>query len=108
MVILSDHSVITIGDRYETSTFQRTGYLLKVDADGNEEWTRQITGNDDIYGTTICQLPNGNVLTAGYDYAVPNREYGLMIAVFQSGNGLPVYQKTLYQSRSLNCKTLLA
>lgn len=94
MVILPDHSVITIGDRYETSTFQRTGYLLKVDADGNEEWTRQITGNDDIYGTTICQLPNGNVLTAGYDYTVPNREYGLMIAVFQSGNGLPVYQKT--------------
>lgn len=94
MVILSDHSVITVGDRYETSTFERTGYLLKVNGSGAEEWNRQVSGNEDIYGTTICLLPNGNVLAAGYDYDVPNQEYGIMLAAFQSGNGLPVYQKT--------------
>lgn len=94
MVILDDGSVITAGDRYETSTFERTGYLLKVDADGNEQWNRQLTGNADLFGTTICLLPNGNVLAAGYDYDVPNQDYGMIVAEYQSGNGLPVYQET--------------
>lgn len=94
MVILSDHSVITIGDRYETSTFSRTGYLLKVDGDGNEEWNRQLSSNEDVYGTAICSLANGNVLVSGYDEDVPTQDYGLLVASFQSSNGLPVYQKT--------------
>lgn len=94
LVILPDHSIITIGDRYETSTFLRTGHLVKVNGNGDQEWVREIAGNEDIYGTAICQLTNGNVLAAGYDYDVPNQEYGLMVATFQSGNGLPVYQKT--------------
>lgn len=94
MVILPDHSIITIGDRYETSTFNRTGYLLKVDGDGNEQWNRQLSSNEGVYGTAICALTNGNVLVSGYDEDVPTQEYGLLVASFQSGNGLPVYQKT--------------
>ena len=94
MVVRDDHSVITFGDRYETSTFERTGYLLKVDEDGNEEWNRQLTSNEELYGTSICQLPNGNVFLAGYDYDVPNLQFGLMVAEYNESNGLPVYQKT--------------
>lgn len=94
MVVLDDHSVITFGDRYETSTFERTGYLLKVDEDGNEEWNRQLSSNEELYGTSICQLPNGNVFLAGYDYDVPNLQYGLMVAEYNESNGLPVYRKT--------------
>ncbi len=94
MVVLSDGSVITIGDRYETSTFERTGYLLKVDADGNEEWNRQLSSNDNLYGTSICQLPNGNVFIAGYDYDVPNTDFGIVVAEYNESNGLPVYQIT--------------
>lgn len=94
MVILDDGSVITIGDRYETASFKRTGYLLKVDADGNQEWSRQLTSNAELYGTTICQLPNGNVFVAGYDYDVPNQNFGIVVAEYNESNGLPVYQKT--------------
>lgn len=94
MVVLSDGSVITAGDRYESGILKRTGYLLKVDANGNEEWNRQLTSNDELYGTTICQLPNGNVFIAGYDYAVPNRTFGIVVAEYNESNGLPVYQKT--------------
>lgn len=94
MVILPDGSVITAGDRYETASFKRTGYLLKVDADGNEEWNRQLTSNEDLYGTTICQLPNGNVFVAGYDYDVPNNTYGIVVAEYNQSNGLPIYQRT--------------
>lgn len=94
MVVLDDGSVITIGDRYETASFERTGYLLKVDADGNEEWNRQLTSNQDLYGTTICQLPNGNVFVAGYDYDVPNRTFGIVVAEYNETNGLSAYQRT--------------
>ena len=94
MVILDDGSIITAGDRYETASFERTGYLLKVDADGNEEWNRQLTSNEELYGTTICQLPNGNVFVAGYDYDVPNNTYGIVVAEYNESNGLPVYQRT--------------
>ncbi len=94
MVILSDGSVITSGDRYESATLKRTGYLLKVDANGNEEWNRQLTSNQELYGTTICQLPNGNVFIAGYDYDVPNRTFGIVVAEYNETNGLPVYQLT--------------
>ena len=61
MVVLSDGSVITVGDRYDTDNSQRTGHLLKVDPFGFEEWNRQLLSNQDLYATTICQLPNGNV-----------------------------------------------
>ena len=94
MVILDDGSIITAGDRYETASFERTGYLLKVNADGNEEWNRQLTSNEELYGTTICQLPNGNVFISGYDYDVPNRNFGIVVAEYNETNGLPVYQKT--------------
>lgn len=94
MVVLSDGSVITAGDRYESSTFQRTGYLLKVDADGLEQWNRQLQSNEDLYGTTICQLPNGNVFVAGYDLDVPSRNFGIVVAEYNASNGLPVYQST--------------
>lgn len=94
MVILPDHSIITVGDRYETSTFARTGYLLKVDADGNEQWNRQLSSNAELYGSSICLLPNGNVFVAGYDYDVPNRNFGIVVAEYNSSNGLPVYQHT--------------
>lgn len=94
MVVLADGSVITIGDRYDTSTFDRTGYLLKVDADGNEEWNRQLISNELLYGTTISLLPNGNVFVAGYDYDVPNQDYGIVVAEYNANNGLPIYQQT--------------
>ena len=94
MVVMDDGSIITIGDRHETSTGERSGHLLKVDADGNEQWNRQLTSNSFLYGTTICQLPNGNVFIAGYDYDVPNRNYGIVVAEYNESNGLPVYQST--------------
>jgi hypothetical protein len=94
MVILDDGSIITAGDRYATSNAQRTGYLLKVDSDGNEQWGRQLTSNSFLFGTSICQLPNGNVFVAGYDYDVPNRNYGIVVAAYNASNGVPIYQTT--------------
>jgi len=94
MVVLDDGSVITIGDRYETTSFKRTGYLLKVDADGNEQWNRQLNSNAELYGTTICHLPNGNVFVSGYDYDVPNQNFGIVVAEYNETNGLSVYQQT--------------
>ncbi len=107
MVVLDDHSVITFGDRYETSTFERTGYLLKVDEDGNEQWNRQLSSNEELYGTSICQLPNGNVFLAGYDYDVPNLQFGLMVAEYNESNGLPVYQKTHELNMNVEAKGVI-
>ncbi len=92
MVVLSDGSVITIGDRYDTDNAQRTGHLLKVDPFGFEEWNRQLVSNQDLYATTICQLPNGNVFIAGYDLDVPDRNFGIVVAQYNPSNGLPIYQ----------------
>lgn len=107
MVILDDGSVITAGDRYETASFERTGYLLKVNADGTEEWNRQLTSNAELYGTTICQLPNGNVFVAGYDYDVPNRTYGIVVAEYNESNGLPVYQRTQEFAQDAEAKDVI-
>ncbi len=94
MVVLSDGSIITAGDRYDTDNSQRTGHLLKVDPFGLEEWNRQLLSNQDLYATTICQLPNGNVFVAGYDLDVPDRNFGIMVAQYNASNGLPVFQLT--------------
>ncbi len=94
LVVMDDGSIITFGDRYDLSTFGRTGHLLKVDANGNWEWDRQLAGDNEIYGTAICRLPNGNVLVCGYDHDVPNVDFGLMVSEYDAGNGLPVYQRT--------------
>ncbi|MBL4585882.1 MAG: T9SS type A sorting domain-containing protein [Flavobacteriales bacterium] len=94
MVVMDDGSIITFGDRYDIATFKRTGYLLKVDANGTEQWNRQLSSNGEIYGAAICKLPNGNVLVSGRDFDVSNVEFGLMVAEYNSSNGLPVYQKT--------------
>jgi len=94
MTVMDDGSIITFGDRFDVLSFERTGHLLKVDASGNEQWNRQLSSNDEIYGTAICKLPNGNVLVTGYDYDVNNVEFGLMVAEYNGSNGLPIYQKT--------------
>jgi hypothetical protein len=90
-VTLSDGSIITAGDRYETATFDVTAHILKVNPSGGEEWNRQITGSDDVHGNALCVLPNGNVLVVGYDTGLPNAEFGILVAEYNAANGLPVY-----------------
>jgi len=91
VVTLTDGSIITAGDRYEIATFDVTAHVLKVNATGSEQWNRQISGTDDVHGNALCVLPNGNVLVVGYDTGLPNSEFGILVAEYDAGNGLPVY-----------------
>lgn len=63
---LADGSFVIIGYTGSfTSSPSRDVYLLKLDKDGNEVWTKSIGGNQTDEGTSIKETPDGGfILTA--------------------------------------------
>lgn len=107
MELGTDGGYIIVGTK-ESSSNSNDAYMLKVDANGNIQWTRTF-GKDNLedrfYGVAVT--PDGGYVAVGYktvseiiNPGTAQRMYGLMVKVNGSGN--TVFESTLDRYSMLN------
>jgi hypothetical protein len=70
---------------------QSDGYLFKIDASGNVEWTKAIGLAKDDYFTGVQVTASGDILLCGYQAQADNKDNGWMIKT--TPNGTTIWQK---------------
>ncbi len=83
----ADGGFFIIGDKYNHEIGNQDIWLLKVDVDGEEEWSRKIGKNATAYGHSIVSLDDGMYVAAGVTDSLGNDWFDLWIIKFDfSGN----------------------
>ena len=83
--LLAGHTALSYGDKCD-------GYLLKTDANGQEQWRSFIGGTfDDVCNSTV-EMPDGSFLTTGRTENAGDRHFRVMLAK-TAANGTSVFLK---------------
>lgn len=68
-----DGGTITVGKSNSTNLFSRAGetnaIITKLDALGDVEWQKTLSGNGNDAYTSVVQLPNGEYIAVGYSHS---------------------------------------
>jgi len=67
-------------------------YVVKLDADGNYEWSKYFSGESDKRANDIKQVSDGNYILTGYEKSLNNETDLLLMKLHSSGNVL--WEKT--------------
>ncbi len=65
IVALDDGGVVLAGDTQSFGAVGQDAYLLRVDAEGKEEWSQQYGGLGDDVANALARTPDGGFILAG-------------------------------------------
>jgi hypothetical protein len=86
---LTDSSFITVGDKYNTSTLNRDGFIVKTNSSGDTLWTKVIGGSGAEVLTDVIQLQSENIICSGYTSSFGSGSYdGWIICLDSDGDTL--------------------
>ncbi len=61
----NDNGFIIVGNTYSFGHGERDIYILKIDTDGNLQWSKVVGGNAEDRGFTVVELNNGDFIVGG-------------------------------------------
>lgn len=84
----TDKGFIVVGLTQSFGVVGDDVYLIKTDAQGDTQWTRTFGGDDDEFGYSVCQTPDGGYIVAGLTESFSPSEDVYLIRTNASGDTL--------------------